>query len=801
MNKGHIHTLLMASTMLAAGVALTSTAQAQTAPAEEADAGGLADIVVTARKTSENLQTTPVAVTALTAETIQSRQLVEVNDLQRATPNLSIGGAGTGPSSIVYVAIRGNAQNSPNSASDAAVGIYVDGVYYGRPIVGNLGLLDLATAEVLRGTQGTLFGRNTTGGALNLTTVQPGGKFEGYVRGSYGNYKLRTIEGAVTAPLSGEELSLRVAGRYSARDGYGYNPITKADMGKVNHDYAMRGTLRWAPESMPLKVTISGDYINQRDAGTLTGLVAVNPTGPLATLYPAFNSTFLQKNSNFYSSFGNPQTGSAAIDTPFNSNKAKGVSGTIEYDLGSVELKSITAYRKSTSANSVDLDGTPARVASFVSFYGQHQFSEEIQLSGKIDAFEWIIGGYYFKEGGTERSDSFILQGAQLAPMFFANLQSSNRNLADFDASSKALFAQVNYHLTDALRVTGGFRYTWDKRSINRHGTRAIAGVNENVFRQPLVLAGTCAVGPNTGLVTTSCNDPKSASFSYPAWTFGLDYEVTPDIFLYAKTGGAALSGGFNTRTVPAAFASFKPEKVKDVEVGFKGEFFDRHLRTNVALYHNWRNSAQNIVNEFVPGTGLTQYVRNAGDIRAYGIELEATLLPWKGMEINSAFATLKTKYASGSFIVAGVGGPVDRSGEAVPQSPRRTFNIGATQTIGAPWGSASLRMDYSYVSSRNYGQDTPDLTNPASTAAQKAALVTNFGISNKFSTLPGYGLFNMRATFAFEGTGLELALWGKNLGRKQYNQNLFNSYTGLGLVEQYQGNPRTYGMTGTFKF
>src|SRR3546814_15533983 len=125
----------------------------------------------------------------------------------------------------IYMAIRGNAQNSPNSASDAAVGIYVDGVYYGRPIIGNLGLLDMANAEILRGTQGTLFGRNTTGGALNLTTTQPGGDFTGYARLGIGNYDMRLAEGAVTVPLVDDQLSFGVAGRYSERDGYGYNPI------------------------------------------------------------------------------------------------------------------------------------------------------------------------------------------------------------------------------------------------------------------------------------------------------------------------------------------------------------------------------------------------------------------------------------------------------------------------------------------------------------------------------------------------------------------------------------------------
>ncbi len=809
MKMTHVRNVFLTTTALAMGLCLAAPAQAQsTAPAEADadDAGGLAEIVVTARKANENLQTTPVAVTALGTEALESRQILQSFDLQRVAPGISARGAGTGPSSILTFAIRGNAQNSPNSASDSPVGIYVDGVYQGRAIASNLGILDLENVEVLRGTQGTLFGRNTTGGAVQFTTVQPGGELAGYVKAGIGNYKQRVVEGAITVPLQGDQFSVRLAGRYTEHGAYMINVPRNAPLGDLKSDVSARATVKWAPDSMPLTVTISGDYVNSKDSGTMSILKAFNPTGPLATLFPGqFSPTQVATNATYYKNYGNPHSGLSQIDTPFNRNEAGGVYGTVTYDLGDVALKSITAWRKSTSANALDLDSTPAEVIGFVSTYKQHQISEELQLSGKSGGFEWITGAYYFREAGSEQSDSAPLQfspvlgGAGLAP--------TARSLADFTASSKALFAQANYQLSDRLRATGGFRYTWDNRSINRHGVRGLRGVPEvflifapgptPIVVQPL----TCTVGVTAGTVSgNNCNDPKSAKFSYPAWTAGLDYKVTDNIFAYAKTGGAALAGGFNTRPTPAGLDAFSPEKVKDVELGLKTEFFDRHLRTNIAGFHVWRNGAQNIVNVFANGV-LSQYVQNAGDVRSYGIEIEATLIPWQGMEITSGFATLHSKYAAGSFVTQGKGGLVDRSGETVSQAPRRTFNIGATQKFDAPWGGVSFHMDYAYLSSRAFGQDTPDLTDPALTAAQKATLVANYAIANKLTTLGGYGLFNMRITANLNNPNVELALWGRNLGRTKYSQNLFESYNALGFVSNNPGEPRTYGATVSFKF
>lgn len=810
MNKMFRAAIMAGAAWGACGVGISQAAEPLEQVASGDENSGVRDIIVTARRTSENLQTVPVAVTALDPTALLERQIVEVADVGRAAPGLSVQSGGTGNASLIYLAIRGNAQNSPNSFSDPAVGIYVDGVYYGRPIAGNLGLLDLASVEVLRGTQGTLFGRNTTGGALNMTTVQPDGTFGGYVTGRIGNYESWSIESALTLPIAGEELSLRLAGRYGERGrGFGPNPIRGVDAARIDHDIAARATLNWEPSSLPLTVSISGDLADIKDTYNNVALRGINPTGSALALYSnQFDlSSFLQDQSRFYTTYSNPNTGNANVDTPINYNETWGVRATIEYDLGDFKIKSITAYREAETGDGTDLDGTPAKIASYASDYSQKQRSQELQFSGALGNLEFILGGFYFKETGDEQSQSFVFQDTDLG----LNFAPANTNLATYKSESKALFAQANYRLTEKLRVTGGFRYTWDKRAINRMGyIGGIPGFSGSFVSNGRLITlpstGLCAVGPNANLVPPgpNCTDPVSAKFDYPAWLVSVDYELGNGKFFYAKTGGAALAGGLNSRPTPPEASSFAPEKVKDAEVGFKGDFLDRRLRTNLAAFYIWRNGAQNIVNALV-GSNLTQFVQNAGDVRAYGVEFEGTLIPWQGMEISGAVAYLNAKYAEGSFTAAGAGGTVDRSGEVVPRAPKWTWNIGATQRFPVQGGEIALHADYAYTSAVYQDYATADLTAPAlnngvNDAAERAAAVNFINTQNSFSRLKAYGVLNASLGFKIDG-GMEFTLWGRNLTTEKYYNAIFNGYGTFGTAIGFTAPPRTWGATVAYRF
>ena len=808
MKIGNIRSVFMTSTVLAAGLIISGAAQAQSVPAEDekADQGGIAEIIVTARKSSENIQSVPVAVTALSADDLASKQVLEVTDLARTAPSLTVSTGGTGPASIIYLAIRGQAQNSPNSLSDSSVGIYMDGVYVARPIVGNLGFLDMASAEVLRGPQGTLFGRNTTGGALNLTSNRPSDEYEGMLKVGFGNYNYKSIEGMVNAPLS-DAVGLRIAGRYGTRDGYFRNNQIGYPQGSIDKDFVLRGTLVIAPVESNLKLTVIGDFVRYADDGNATAVAAINPAVLSLPAYGAFiNSEFAQfvsaaqlpaftaANSKWTDTFSRPQTGDSQIDKLQNNNRVNAISGTLEWDLGGVNVKSITAYRKSFTDDSLDLHGFPTTVnpftpflpnatSAFISTYNNEQFSEELQLSGSAGALDWQTGVYYFKESGDEQSRAFVLGGVQSA-----------RTLSEYSSRSVGAFAQLNYNVTDALRVTGGFRYTWDKRTIDRQSTAN--------WRLPDNLE-VCTVGPNTGLTAAAapCTDPRSANFKYPAWTLGADYRVSDQLFLYAKTSGASMSGGFNSRFVPAPFTQqFEPEKVRDAEVGFKGDFLDRRLRTNMAFFYAKQSNVQRIVNALV-GTTLTQFVTNTGKVNAKGFEFEGTALPWDGMELTGSLSYLDAKYVRGSRTEnQGTGAVpilVDRSGEPVTQAPKWTWNVGATQTFPTSFGEVSLHADYAYIADRAMDAAT------ARTLAQGGtqANINAVAIGNAASIVKGYGLLNGRIAINFDDPDIELAFWGRNLTNQAWFTNVFNNYTGLGATVQYQGAPRTYGATATIKF
>jgi iron complex outermembrane recepter protein len=853
MNIGHIQKLFMTSTVLAAGLAIAGTAQAQTVPAAEstAEAGGIADIIVTARKTAENLQSVPVAVTALDAEDLTSKQIFEVTDLARAAPSLSVSTGGTGPASIIYLAIRGQAQNSPNSLSDTSVGIYIDGVYVARPIVGNLGFLDLATAEVLRGPQGTLFGRNTTGGALNLTTNQPKlGKFEGSAKVGIGTYAQRVIEGTLNVP-AGEEAALRLAGRYHQRDGYFPNRNIGYAQGAIDHDYVVRGTFLYEPSSAPIKLTVTGEYVNYQDTGNATAVAAINPAVLALPEYGRFLNSefgnefataaqlpfFTAANSGFRDTFSQPQTGIPAIDRLANNNRVASTSATLEWDAGDVKIKSITAFRDSFTDDSLDLQGFPttrpipsifggqqlfaafqaavlatpgltaaqfetgarlpagtiASVAplagfrnassGFVSTYNNQQFSQEIQISGDIGNLGYQTGVYYFNEKGDEQSLASVLGGAAAA-----------RTLSDYSSRSLGAFAQVNYKFSDAFRITAGLRYTWDRRFIDRQSTRD--------HRVPDNLE-VCSVGVNTGLRADQapCTDARTVNFSYPAWTFGADYRVNEQLFIYAKTSGASMSGGFNSRFVPAPFTQqFEPEKVRDAEIGFKGDFLDRRLRTNLALFVAKQSNVQRIVNALV-GTTLTQFVTNTGKVNAKGFEFEVTALPVRSLELTGSVAYLDAKYERGSRSenqgTAAAPILVDRSLEPVTQAPKWTASIGATQTFDLPIGSLSFHGDYAYVSSKSLDAFTTRTIAQGGTQANIDAVA----IGNRASIVKGYGLLNGRIALQLSNPNVEIAVWGRNLADQPYFTNVFNSYTGLGATVQFQGSPRTFGGTVAFKF
>lgn len=778
-------------------------AQAESTATAETDANGqeLKDIVVTARRSSENQQRTPVAVTAISAVQIQEKQIVRLGDLTRTTPGFASLGGGTAGPLVATFSIRGQSQANPGSGNDSPVGIYIDGVYQARPIMGNSGVLDLASAEVLRGPQGTLFGRNTTGGAINITTQAPTEIFEGYLKLGVGNYSQYMTEGVVNIPLS-QTVSTRFAGRYEKRDGYVQNLATGRRENDIKGNYQARGTLLWRPDELPLKLQISGDYTNYQD----NGLASVQISDDFGLGSAFFGTSLVNTKDDFYKSYsravgagsflntalnipvGTGASGNSVIDEPSSKVIGKGLNANLDIDFGGVQVKSITAYRTGRSITNVDIDGSPARGVSFSSDYSNKQFSQEVQASGKLGDLDWIVGAIYFQESGVEDtvSDQQFFGGN---PFPFA------RDSTDYKSISRGLFTQLNYRVTSELRITGGIRYTWDSRNAVRHGR------NGGVL--PDFSDSACAVV--AGFVPTAtvrdpaggCNDARGGNFSYPAWLASVDYQVSPVTFVYLKTSGASLAGGINFRATAPGLESISPEAVRDVEAGIKSDLFDRHVRLNLSAFHIWRSALQANVNPIINGR-TTQFQINAGDARQYGGELETTILPWQGMELTGNVAYLHSRYVPGSFL-APTGVPAtpfyDRSGETVTQAPEWTWSIGATQKVDVPNGRLSLHADYSYISTFAFYANSFNPTNPALTPA----IITRL---NDLGLVKGHSNLNARITYNLEQPDIEIAVWGQNLTQVKYYDAPFTGlYQSVGIATSSVNAPRTYGVSATYRF
>ncbi|MDB5686268.1 MAG: TonB-dependent receptor, partial [Rhizorhabdus sp.] len=407
------------------GTALATTLAMVPAPvlaqetAVEADQG-VQDIVVTARRREESLQTTPVAVTALGEAAITRSQVVNIADVQRNAPSVVISTGSPGASTFAYVAIRGQGNLQPILANDPAVATYIDGVYISRPSQGLTDLNDLQRLEVLRGPQGTLFGRNTTGGALNILSKDPTDRFEAILRGEAGNHGYKRFNAIINIPIT-SNLSARATYNLSDKNGFSRNAPTGRKVLNQRSDF-VRGKIKY--DGGGFDIVLSGDYNKITGHEQLIHLGAFNPAVLGAT--PAVT---VHSKSDWYTTFGagpsvpdavaNPYYNSqpAAVKAmytqdPFDTLKAGGASATINADVGSVALKSITAFRYAKNYGLVDTDASVMPILATFSGSRSKALSQEVQASGEInDQLSYITGGYISRETGYEFSRSQIFGG------------------------------------------------------------------------------------------------------------------------------------------------------------------------------------------------------------------------------------------------------------------------------------------------------------------------------------------------------------------------------------------------------
>lgn len=570
-------------------------------PAADDGEGAVPDIVVTATKTgAQSLQKVPLAITAFSADTIEQMGAASLVNVAQVTPGFAY--TFNGPWSIA--SIRGVGTNNVFAGGDPSTTLQVDGVYYARPTGANVDFLDVERVEVLRGPQGTLYGRNVIGGTVNILTKDPTKDLQGQVKMTIGNYMLVRPEFALSGPLA-EGVSFAVSGRYSYHDFYTkeLNPSLKD--GWNENRWGLRGKLKF-DVSPNVDIVLAADYSKADEY---------------------FNSFTVRRSAPFIPDGLTPGFHQSALSAPNQGiTEQYGTSAKIVADLGGATLTSITAYRESNADFEADLDFTAIDLFHTRAFVeNQNQLSQELTLSGNVGGVTYVVGAF----GMRERAVSYYG-----AVVFGSVLQTQG---IDAVTKSGAVFGQVDVPLGDKLKLTAGLRYTHDQKDVENIFGIQTTGITNDRHQLPANTAPIFSGGSKKGALT-----PK----------FGIQYQASRDVLAYGSVTKGYKSGGFNLLIDPTSInsAGYKPEYVWAYETGLKLGIPSIGGRLNIAAFYNDYKGLQ--VNQFVfdPVSGTTnQLVNNAKKAKIKGIELEGAFTPSDAIELGGSLAYLDATY-KGNF-------------------------------------------------------------------------------------------------------------------------------------------------------
>lgn len=769
---------LLATTSLAAFALLeASPAMAQDSAQDQDD--GIGAIVVTAQKRSENVQDVPIAISAVGSQYLDSRGVDSIDKLGAIAPNVKIERA-PGSKTISQISIRGSVTINPAITWEPAVGLYLDGVYIAKAQGSIFDVADLERVEVLRGPQGTLYGRNALAGAVNLVTRKPSGEAGGSAEVTYGSFNEWKFKGVLDLPRMGI-FSAKISGQYRRRDGL-IELVPAQPSGRNRTDSVKSGSvlvqLR-AELSDAITADYTFDYTKSDQTPPFSQLLRVNRNGDPRDIFDPASPGYAYGGAYFpLDHYTNPtRVSTASIDAPvYEKSRSYGHALTLTANLGAATLKSITAYRDLAWSDGLDLDGSPLPVAFTQRITSYHAFSQELQLTGDAlaDKLKYVLGAFYFSEKAETLNPQTYFGGA-------TDLQSNYGS----HTKAFALYAQLDYKLTDALKLTLGARYTHEKKDISRYFRVNYDAAND--ITSPLVVADI-----PYGVIP----DAKYNNFS-PAAT--LAYAVTDNVNVYARFARGFKSGGFNgeTNVFTAPTAScptgatelcnpYKPEKVDSYEIGLKTQLLDKRVLFNVAAFRDEHKDMQ--LSVFTASTGAASIIRNAAAARIQGLEFETVLRPVDTLTINGSLAILDAKYKS--FIDGGVDVSDNR---AFPHAPKTTASLGVDwKVIEGDWGKLNLYGDLNYVS-RYY-------TFPY-------ALVTPTPSDQNAHSSESLGrtIVNLRATvsdIAIGGAKADISVFVRNLTKEANPSNFIDFGPGFGgILLGYFPDPRTYGVSVGVKF
>jgi iron complex outermembrane receptor protein len=750
--KTYKHILRAAAAFGALVAAHPVQAQERVQTAEGVSEAESTEIVVTARRREEKLQDVPIAVTAIGGDALDQRGFDGVTDVAQVAPNLQFTPGQGGNSGGVSAFIRGVGENDFIITSDPAVALYIDGVYVARSFGATTELLGIDRIEVLRGPQGSLFGKNTIGGAINVVSRVPGGnRLEGDIRyGSFNDLRLRAnVEAGLT-----DTLSIGVAALGEWGEGWQKVPSGK-NLGNRN---VQAGRVSFHYDASPVDAVLTVDGLRRRQNSTPHAMLAFTPT-----FFSGLQSAFLGACCTAPGSIKRTDT-TAALNR--DDTDAANATLTLSVDAGGGTLKSISAYRWVHAIFGRDGDASAAvNYAGDIHDESARQLSQELQYSTELfgDRGTLLLGAYAFRE--RTRDDTRLIVADGLYPALIgAGFDPALATALDFNidfanrqtTTNYALFGNSTFDITDALTLELGARYTWEKKAFRQSATRIYS-------RQPL-LAGL----PSYRLVEDWKAFTPRAS---------LAYKFTPDILGYVSFSRGFRSGGFNGRpTSVEEIGAYDPEYLNAYEAGLKTVLGGR-VTLNVSAFRNDYTDQQLLVSTVSPTTGLI-VVRtdNAGKSRIQGIEVETDVRVSRGLRLSGSFGYLDAKYLRYTSVIGGV--PTDVSFRNPKQAPDLTASGSIVYSTAVSDAiDASFRLDAAYRS------------------------LTWIDVENTpILRAPDHAILNASAEFTLPARGLSLRLAVDNITGKRVLTAGYDASTSFGFVEGYFNDPRRYSVTLSFR-
>lgn len=703
-------------------------------PAHAAD-GVLDEIVVTAQKRSQNMQSVPVSITAFSSDDIKNYGMSQPLDLIGHTPGLYAKPT-VGDQNPVFT-IRGVGFNDFTPIQSPGTAVYVNQVVVPYHPMLSFQLFDTERVEVLKGPQGTLYGRNSTAGAINFVSRKPTQETNGHVRLDYSSWNTFDVEAAAGGALS-NTLSARVAvTTYQRTGGYQTNRVNNDDSYGSKARLAGRVMLLWEPSA---DVDVLFDLHGGRDksdpvalehVASFDAITFAEPCAPVAAGNrgegPCINA------GGYFDADGDPYSGDYSVTEGGVDNKAWGLSLTANWDLGDMTLTSVTGYDEFTRDQLQDIDASPFVYIDVTFDDETWAFSQELRLTSDTEGpLSWIVGGFYSKDSvkAVQTIDATDLVGASA---IVSNFQ---------DSYSLAFFAHAEYDLSDKFRLIGGLRYTHENKKWTG-GTDFFGIITDNFEISEDDLSG----------------------------QIGLQYDAREDVMLYATASKSFRSGGFPGGFVAAqaALEPFDPETVYAYEAGFKSTLLDGAMRLNGAVYYyDWKD----LQTQFSEARGgLTSlFLDNAGDAEIYGAELDLLWAVNEQLELRAGLNVMSTEIKTSDDIRL--------LGKQLANAPDVTFNAAATYSVPLENAELVLRADTSFTGKRFFTSDNTPVFR---------------GMS--------YWLFNARVAYQPDDASWEVAAWARNIGDKAYRLEGFNQFAFAGSSYHYYGEPRSFGISLSYDF